>query len=189
MFCTRKWRRERDSNPRSPFGLSGFQDRLFQPLTHPSAGRTVCSAMIVRRLHRGSNLCRGTFDLQRQSVALSISQASTRTRINPRSVLRSPRALRSCSLSMSSCNPELCSTKAVSGNSPHSCRRRRIEMREQLATKSVAGLQETNARDSGSLLGPGASQQVIICPPFVTNRLRSSALWLAPRPRWSSAKS
>jgi hypothetical protein len=31
------WRRERDSNPRSPFGLSGFQDRLFQPLTHPSA--------------------------------------------------------------------------------------------------------------------------------------------------------
>jgi hypothetical protein len=32
-----KWRRERDSNPRSPFRLSGFQDRLFQPLTHPSA--------------------------------------------------------------------------------------------------------------------------------------------------------
>jgi hypothetical protein len=31
-----KWRRERDSNPRSPFRLSGFQDRLFQPLTHPS---------------------------------------------------------------------------------------------------------------------------------------------------------
>jgi hypothetical protein len=35
---TTKWRRERDSNPRSPFRLSGFQDRLFQPLTHPSAG-------------------------------------------------------------------------------------------------------------------------------------------------------
>ena len=34
------WRRERDSNPRSPSGLSGFQDRLFQPLTHPSAGVT-----------------------------------------------------------------------------------------------------------------------------------------------------
>jgi hypothetical protein len=31
------WRRERDSNPRYPFGYSGFQDRLFQPLTHPSA--------------------------------------------------------------------------------------------------------------------------------------------------------
>ncbi len=30
------WRRERDSNPRYPFGYSGFQDRLFQPLTHPS---------------------------------------------------------------------------------------------------------------------------------------------------------
>ena len=31
------WRRERDSNPRYPFEYSGFQDRLFQPLTHPSA--------------------------------------------------------------------------------------------------------------------------------------------------------
>ena len=31
------WRRERDSNPRCPLGQSGFQDRLFQPLTHPSA--------------------------------------------------------------------------------------------------------------------------------------------------------
>ena len=31
------WRRERDSNPRYPFRHSGFQDRLFQPLTHPSA--------------------------------------------------------------------------------------------------------------------------------------------------------
>src|SRR6266576_3763464 len=31
------WRRERDSNPRYPFGYIGFQDRLFQPLTHPSA--------------------------------------------------------------------------------------------------------------------------------------------------------
>jgi hypothetical protein len=31
------WRRERDSNPRYPFRYNGFQDRLFQPLTHPSA--------------------------------------------------------------------------------------------------------------------------------------------------------
>src|ERR1017187_7264555 len=31
------WRRERNSNPRYPFGYIGFQDRLFQPLTHPSA--------------------------------------------------------------------------------------------------------------------------------------------------------
>ena len=31
------WRRERDSNPRYGFPHSGFQDRLFQPLTHPSA--------------------------------------------------------------------------------------------------------------------------------------------------------
>src|SRR5579864_4888616 len=34
----RDWRRERDSNPRYGFPYSGFQDRLFQPLTHPSAG-------------------------------------------------------------------------------------------------------------------------------------------------------
>jgi hypothetical protein len=32
-----KWRRERDSNPRYGFPYSGFQDRLFKPLTHPSA--------------------------------------------------------------------------------------------------------------------------------------------------------
>ena len=29
-------RRERDSNPRYGFPYSGFQDRLFKPLTHPS---------------------------------------------------------------------------------------------------------------------------------------------------------
>ena len=31
-----EWRRGRDSNPRDPFGPNGFQDRRFQPLTHPS---------------------------------------------------------------------------------------------------------------------------------------------------------
>jgi hypothetical protein len=31
------WRRERDSNPRYPFRHNGFQDRRYQPLTHPSA--------------------------------------------------------------------------------------------------------------------------------------------------------
>jgi site-specific DNA recombinase len=31
-----EWRRERDSNPRYGFPYSGFQDRPFQPLTHPS---------------------------------------------------------------------------------------------------------------------------------------------------------
>jgi hypothetical protein len=30
------WRRERDSNPRAPVEANGFQDRRFQPLTHPS---------------------------------------------------------------------------------------------------------------------------------------------------------
>src|SRR4051812_31793275 len=33
------WRRERDSNPRYPFGYNGFQDRRHQPLGHPSALR------------------------------------------------------------------------------------------------------------------------------------------------------
>src|SRR5258708_2843685 len=37
FFQASDWRRERDSNPRYPFRYSGFQDRLFQPLTHPSA--------------------------------------------------------------------------------------------------------------------------------------------------------
>jgi hypothetical protein len=30
------WRRGWDSNPRDPFRPNGFQDRRFQPLTHPS---------------------------------------------------------------------------------------------------------------------------------------------------------
>jgi hypothetical protein len=37
LQCRTRWRRERDSNPRYGFPYSGFQDRLFQPLTHPSA--------------------------------------------------------------------------------------------------------------------------------------------------------
>ena len=31
------WRRERDSNPRYPYGYSGFRDRPIQPLSHLSA--------------------------------------------------------------------------------------------------------------------------------------------------------
>ena len=37
------WRRGRDSNPRYPFGYSGFQDRPFKPLTHLSAERALGS--------------------------------------------------------------------------------------------------------------------------------------------------
>ena len=37
QLISKGWRRERDSNPRAPFGANGFQDRRFQPLTHPSA--------------------------------------------------------------------------------------------------------------------------------------------------------
>ena len=32
-----QWRRKRDSNPRASCPANGFQDRRFQPLTHPSA--------------------------------------------------------------------------------------------------------------------------------------------------------
>ncbi len=47
------WRRERDSNPRYPFGYIGFQDRLFQPLTHPSAeARNPTLACWGQRLRR-----------------------------------------------------------------------------------------------------------------------------------------
>jgi hypothetical protein len=54
---TTKWRRERDSNPRSPFRLSGFQDRLFQPLTHPSGWANPFAWFIVRwrSLHQPSS--------------------------------------------------------------------------------------------------------------------------------------
>src|SRR5688500_16039204 len=33
------WRRERDSNPRAPFGANGFQDRRLKPLGHLSIAR------------------------------------------------------------------------------------------------------------------------------------------------------
>ena len=36
-----EWRRERDSNPRYPFGYNGFQDRRHQPLGHPSASARI----------------------------------------------------------------------------------------------------------------------------------------------------
>jgi hypothetical protein len=42
VFSARQteWRRERDSNPRYPFGYAGFQDRCHQPLGHLSAARS-----------------------------------------------------------------------------------------------------------------------------------------------------
>src|SRR6266849_11205212 len=36
QFWRQFWRRRGDSNPRDPFEPNGFQDRRFQPLTHPS---------------------------------------------------------------------------------------------------------------------------------------------------------
>ena len=51
------WRRERDSNPRYGFPYSGFQDRLFQPLTHPSALARQCGNGAMRAM-RQSNASR-----------------------------------------------------------------------------------------------------------------------------------
>ena len=59
------WRRERDSNPRYPFRYIGFQDRLFQPLTHPSAAKESLSmdgefaAICIRILTLGPTGSRG----------------------------------------------------------------------------------------------------------------------------------
>ena len=44
-----RWRRERDLNPRYPFRYSGFQDRLFQPLTHPSAQNILFFSLLYDR--------------------------------------------------------------------------------------------------------------------------------------------
>ena len=41
------WRRERDSNPRYGFPYSGFQDRPFQPLTHPSGEIGALLAIVI----------------------------------------------------------------------------------------------------------------------------------------------
>ena len=32
----------RDSNPRIPCGIAGFQDRCFRPLSHPSTSAMTC---------------------------------------------------------------------------------------------------------------------------------------------------
>ena len=68
------WRRERDSNPRYGFPYSGFQDRLFQPLTHPSVYfyRRGPPAPRCRRLQLQTSNCR-TFKAE---TAFSTSHCS-----------------------------------------------------------------------------------------------------------------
>ena len=44
------WRRGWDSNPRDPFGPNGFQDRRFQPLTHPSDEESAVPAIVQHTL-------------------------------------------------------------------------------------------------------------------------------------------
>jgi hypothetical protein len=51
MILKTLWRRERDSNPRYPFRHNGFQDRRYQPLTHPSAAGRLLSLYSLPHLH------------------------------------------------------------------------------------------------------------------------------------------
>ena len=51
----RGWRRERDSNPRNPFGFSGFQDHRHRPLGHPSASKSGVNSL-------ARSACRGLLD-------------------------------------------------------------------------------------------------------------------------------
>ena len=52
------WRRERDSNPRYGFPYIGFQDRLFQPLTHPSARGVISADLLSVSLQQGVGIAR-----------------------------------------------------------------------------------------------------------------------------------
>src|SRR5256885_10143873 len=58
-LTTKQWRRERDSNPRYPFGYSGFQDRPFRPLTHPSVAnkRRFFASLQQSPCVRGGSIC------------------------------------------------------------------------------------------------------------------------------------
>src|SRR5215470_8161578 len=47
------WRRERDSNPRYPFGYSGFQDHRHRPLGHPSAAELLPDILAGSPFNRG----------------------------------------------------------------------------------------------------------------------------------------
>jgi hypothetical protein len=57
------WRRGRDSNPRDPFEPNGFQDRRFQPLTHPSVSNSTLAKRGDILLHlsfrRAGVICAG----------------------------------------------------------------------------------------------------------------------------------
>jgi hypothetical protein len=50
MKGTSDWRREWDSNPRSPRGLASFQDWCIQPLYHLSVGQFIWSGLYCQRL-------------------------------------------------------------------------------------------------------------------------------------------
>ncbi len=45
------WRRGRDSNPRYPFGYTGFQDRSHQPLGHLSGYYSFTTVPTFSKLH------------------------------------------------------------------------------------------------------------------------------------------
>ena len=51
-----KWRRRRDSNPRNPQRFNGFQDRLLQPLGHPSIAKVHSYPMQKKVYHRATSM-------------------------------------------------------------------------------------------------------------------------------------
>ena len=77
------WRRERDSNPRYPFEYSGFQDRLFQPLTHPSAGVGRVWSLLYDSSEGGIFGWAGGFRAQ-QSLRWNVAQKSLRRNVKKR---------------------------------------------------------------------------------------------------------
>src|SRR5215467_4303554 len=52
LAASEGWRRERDSNPRYPFGYSGFQDHRHRPLGHPSAAEFPPDILAGSPFHR-----------------------------------------------------------------------------------------------------------------------------------------
>ena len=49
--CRPFWRMGWDSNPRDPCGSAGFQDRCFQPLSHPSAEQRGMNPAVALAYH------------------------------------------------------------------------------------------------------------------------------------------
>src|SRR5688500_19394859 len=72
-----RWRRERDSNPRAPFGANGFQDRRLKPLGHPSGCAAVQRILMVPH-HRKAKPLAATASGDAGGAAPAIVRAAAR---------------------------------------------------------------------------------------------------------------